>query len=290
LTLRRGLAVAFFALSLCLAPVAAQDAKTPPGEKKGGEGRKVGHKIKEIAGSAEFLRDVPKHFATLKAVDRGRREVTLLMDGEVLPKVWPLVPDAEIKVLGWWGRLDDFAVGDRVWAWFKNDRKKQPVAITMLADEISQQDINGRPFTVKDAKTPDVLIQRVGRDGVRQLTLKDKPAEPGPYFIQTKGGKPRVVLSAKEFEAARDKQKQLLRERFAKVGLPGTISFVHVFSGEMDLMLDHETMRWARSLSVGDAVTLQADPPIKALVKHTQPWRERTQVRLVVKSIDLADL
>src|SRR5207249_2857058 len=84
--------------------------------------------------------------------------------------------------------------------------------------------------------------------------------------------------------------KAKLRERWLKEGLPGTIGFVHVFSGEMDLLLDHETMRWARSLQTGDAVTLQADPPIKGLVKHVQPWRERTQVRLVVKSFDLAEL
>src|SRR5262249_25011729 len=81
-----------------------------------------------------------------------------------------------------------------------------------------------------------------------------------------------------------------LRQRWAKEGLPGTVSFVHVFSGEMDLTLDHEAMRWARSLKTGDAVTLRAEPPIKALVKEVRPWRERTQVRLVVHSFDLADL
>jgi hypothetical protein len=58
----------------------------------------------------------------------------------------------------------------------------------------------------------------------------------------------------------------------------------------MDLILDHETMRWARSLQKGDKVTLRADPPIKALVKEVQPWRERTRLRLVVHSFDLADL
>jgi hypothetical protein len=49
-------------------------------------------------------------------------------------------------------------------------------------------------------------------------------------------------------------------------------------------------MRWARSLQLGDQVTLQADPPIKALVKNVQHWRERTMLRLVVKSFDLAEL
>src|SRR5262245_12900759 len=85
------LAAAFVALWQFPAPAGAQDAKTPPGDKKGDDAKKIADKIKEIAGSAEFLKDVPKHFATLKAVDRTRRQVTLLIEGEVLPKVWPLV-------------------------------------------------------------------------------------------------------------------------------------------------------------------------------------------------------
>ena len=58
----------------------------------------------------------------------------------------------------------------------------------------------------------------------------------------------------------------------------------------MEYMLDHEAMRWGRSLTVGDAVTIQATPPIKAVVKHVRPWRERTQLRLVMKGNDQADL
>jgi hypothetical protein len=98
------------------------------------------------------------------------------------------------------------------------------------------------------------------------------------------------MLTKDELEKARNQQKARLRERWIKEGLPGTVSFVHIFSGEMDLMLDHEAMRWARALKTGDKVTLSADPPIKALVKNVQPWRERTQLRLVVHSFDLADL
>src|SRR5262245_30075952 len=64
--------------------------------------------VKEIAGTAQFLRSVPKHFATLKAMDVAHHRVTLLLDGETLPKVWTLVPHAEVKVAGWWGRLDQF--------------------------------------------------------------------------------------------------------------------------------------------------------------------------------------
>src|SRR5207237_514889 len=76
-------------------------------------------KVREIAGTAETLRAVPKHFATLQAVDSKQNTVTLLIEGEKLAKVWPLTPDAEVKVLGWWGRLDELQKGDRVWAWFK---------------------------------------------------------------------------------------------------------------------------------------------------------------------------
>src|SRR5262249_47826616 len=116
--------------------------------------KNLNDKVKEIAGSAEFLRDVPKHFATLKAVDPVKRQVTLLIEGEVLPKVWSLVPDAEVKVLGWWGRLDQLTFGDRVWAWFKTDRRKQAVAISMLADEISEQDIHGDGVTLERTLGP----------------------------------------------------------------------------------------------------------------------------------------
>jgi hypothetical protein len=280
-------------LILALVP-AGRAAAGPPDPKK------LNDKVKEIAGSAEFLRSVPKHFATLKAVDTARRQVTLLIEGEVLPKVWPLVPDAEVKVLGWWGRLDQFKVGDRVWAWFKTDRKKQAVAISMLADEPSEQDIHGPGVTVEavtrltklEKGPPGNLTLKPVKGKSRVLTL---PAplhlQPGArVYVQSAGGAARVVLLPEQFEKRRQEQKALLRARWAREGLPGTVAFAHVFSGEMDLLVDHEGMRWARSLKLGDKVTLQADPPIKALVKQVQPWRERTQLRLVVHSFDLADL
>src|SRR6516164_5649419 len=103
---------------LAVSPVQAADKDAKP----------ANDKIKEVAGTAEFLRGVPKRFATLKAVDAKHRRVTLLIEGESLAKVWTVIPDAEIKIVGWWGRLDQFTPGDRVWVWFKTDRKRQPVA------------------------------------------------------------------------------------------------------------------------------------------------------------------
>src|SRR5262249_47353112 len=127
-------------------------------------------KVKEIAGTAEFLRSVPKRFATLKAVDPARRRVTLLIDGESLPKVWTLTPDAEVKVAGWWGRLDQLTPGARVWVWFKTNRAKEAVALSMLADELSEQDIHGPGVTV-EARTADgvTLKPTVGKS--RSVTL-----------------------------------------------------------------------------------------------------------------------
>jgi hypothetical protein len=57
----------------------------------------------------------------------------------------------------------------------------------------------------------------------------------------------------------------------------------------MEVMLDHEAMRWGRSLQVGDKVTLAADPPVQAVVRQIRPWRERTEVRLVVNGADQTD-
>ena len=207
--------------------------------------------VKEVAGTAEFLRLLPKPFATVKGTDAKARTVTLLLDGEAEAKTWALEPDAEVKVGGWWGRLDQFQPGDRVWAWLKLDRKKNPVSVVMLADAVTEFDMHG------------------------SLRLKE-------------GEKPKFTPA--EIETKRAAQKAWLRKRWADEGLPGTLTFLHVFSGELELALDHEAMRWGRSLNAGDTVHLQADPPIKAVVKAVTPWRERTVLRLVVGELESSEL
>src|SRR5579864_9699301 len=97
------------AFSFLVPPLFAQEPKD----------KELQAKTKEIAGVAEFLRSVPKHFATLQAVDPAKRRVRLLIEGDKLAKSWELMPDAEIKVAGWWGRLEQFTPGDRVWVWLQ---------------------------------------------------------------------------------------------------------------------------------------------------------------------------
>jgi hypothetical protein len=220
-------------------------------DQKTGDAKKA---IKEIAGTAEFLRLLPKPFATLQAVDPKNRSVMLLIDGEREAKSWSLEPDAEIKVDGWWGRLDQFRSGDRVWAWLKLDRKKHPVSVAMLADAASEADFHAS-------------------------LRKNATASPSP-----------VKSVAGDMDTKRAKQKAWLENRWAKDGLPGTLTFLHVFSGELELTLDHEAMRWGRSLNLGDLVQLTADPPIKGVVKAVTPWRERTVVRVVVGELESSEL
>jgi hypothetical protein len=203
--------------------------------------------VKAIAGTAEFLRLLPKPFATLKAIDPAARTVTLQLDGEMGTKVWLVEPDAEVKVTGWWGRLEQFKPGDRVWVWLKLDRKKKPVSVVMLADETSELDMHGR-------------LRKV------------------------------AATQANDFETKHNEQQAWLRARWIRDGLPGTLTFHHVFSGELDFTLDHEAMRWARSLQAGDVVHLQASPPIKGVVKTVTQWRERTVVRLVVGELESSEL
>ncbi len=248
-------------------------------------------KAAEVAGKAEFLRGVPKHFAVLKAVDPARQCVTLLIEGEKLPKVWPLAPDAEVKVAGWWGRLDQFTAGDRVWVWFQADRRKQAVAVAMLADELSEEDMHGRGVALVARDASGVTIRPA--KGENRTLKTDRPIDlplDKPVYVQSSGDMARLVLDAEAFEARRREQKTALRKRWADEGLPGTATFLHRFSGEIEVMLDHEAMRWGRSLRVGDEVRLDADPPIAAVVREVRPWRERTEVRLVVNGFDQADL
>jgi hypothetical protein len=208
-------------------------------------------KVKEIAGTSEFLRVLPKPFATLQAVDPRRRTVTLLVDGEKAARAWPVEPDAEVKVGGWWGRLEQFRPGQRVWAWLKLDRKKHPVSVVMLADELSEFDMHG--------------------------SLRGEQASKPPF-------------TAEEVEAKRSAQRAWLRKRWVGEGLPGTLTIQHIFSGELEIALDHEAMRWARSLAAGDVVHLTADPPIQGVVKAVSSWRERTVVRLVVGELEASEL
>src|SRR5438094_9844083 len=85
---------------LLVPPIHAADPAKPANEK-----------IREVAGTAEVLRAVPKDFAILTSIDRANRRVTLTMEGENAPKSWPLLADAEIKLAGWWGRIDQLQIG-----------------------------------------------------------------------------------------------------------------------------------------------------------------------------------
>ncbi|HZV05489.1 MAG TPA: DUF3179 domain-containing (seleno)protein [Gemmataceae bacterium] len=257
---------------------------------------------KVISGASEYLRSIPKRFATLRGVDAARQQASLLIEGESLAKVWPVTPDAEIKVSGWWGRLDQLRAGDRVWVWFAVDRGKQPVAVCMLADEPSEQDIHGQGVAVASVETKDVAF-KTAKGEVRRLGMAraefhrgNEKSSPNSLragenlYVQSKGGEARLILDAAAFEARRAAQQAALCQRWIEEGLPGVVTFSHVFSGEVEVMLDHEAMRWARFLQPGAKVNLQVDPPIAAVVREVQPWRERTRLRLVLGGHDATDL
>jgi hypothetical protein len=291
--------VGLFALGCIIYPAPplgrADDAK-PAADKK-----TVNDKVKEIAGTSEFLRSVPKHFATLKSVDPAQLRVTLLIEGEKLPKLWPLVPDAEIKRAGWWARLDQLPINDRVWVWFETDRHQQPRAVSMICDELSEQEIHGgvvlesrsgNELTLKPSVGKNRTIHADKSEVFRDLAKsKLEDLRKGEkLYLQTTGESARLILDAEAFANRKADQKAALRKIWTDKGLPGTVVFLHRFSGEMDFMLDHEAMRWGRSLKPGDSVRLQTPVAIAAVVKQVSPWRERTELRLVVAAADLGDL
>lgn len=250
---------------------------------------------KTVAGKADVMRHVPKKFATLVEVDADKNRVKLLLEGEHEAKMWNLLPDAELKVHAWWGRLEQFHAGDRVWAWFAVNRQKEPKDVLMLADELSEQDIHNLPHTLTafDAERGTVTVESK-LSGTRHLAVKDLDASEligAPVYVQTKGESARYVASQKEFLDMRTRQQKWLRNKWRKEGLPGTVTFLHPLSGEMEVMLDHEAIRWGRFLQNGDKVTLLIASPISATVKYVRPWRERTLLRLVTASgTDQSDL
>jgi hypothetical protein len=262
-------------------------------------------KGRDAAGPLGNLDVTSRRVGTLMATDPQRQRLALVLDGDTEPKEWPLGPGAEVWHAGWWGRLDQFSVGDRVWVWFETDRAKQPLAVSLLADELSEQDLYA-PVKVKGVNAPGpgagtVTVETVrgGKPAARTVKLAkaevfrgDAKAPPNSLkvgeqvYVQTTGEGARLILDAAAFEKRRSAQKAALRRRWADEGLPGTLVFSHPQRHEVELMLNHESMRWGRSLRPGDKVTLLAPTPIPAVVRQLRPWRERTQVLLQVKGSD----
>src|SRR5207245_2726410 len=97
LRLAVGFAIASLPLLIAHFPLANADDK---------DKKSLNEKVKEIAGTAEFLRSVPKAFGKVTFIDPPHNKIALLVEGETLAKVWRVAPDAEIKRAGWWGRLN----------------------------------------------------------------------------------------------------------------------------------------------------------------------------------------
>ena len=264
----------------------------------------IGKKV-DIAGPLGNLDGTSRHFAILKAAEPRRQVVSLLIDGESEPSEWPVIPSAELWCSGWWGRLDQFAVGDRVWVWFKTDRDKHPIAVSLLADELSEQDLYA-PVRVKavnnlssDHATAILETAKGGKSALRTVKLAKAEFFRGDartafdglkvgetVHVQTMGENARLILDVTAFATRRAEQKTLLRQRWVDEGLPGTVAFEHPERHEVELLLDHEGMRWGRSLKTGEKVTLVAGNPILAEVRQLRTWRERTQVLLSVAGSD----
>ncbi|MAS96289.1 MAG: hypothetical protein CMO55_24055 [Verrucomicrobiales bacterium] len=243
-------------------------------------------KPKEVAGKADVLRHVKKQFGSFEGIGENG-EVRLMLEGNHEVTSWPLLPDAEIRVDGWWGRVDQFAQKDRVWVWFAVNRKKDPTAILLLADEISEQDIHGKPYTVESVEGGVATFYIPGEKKVapRKLEVRGRDLNRDDVgYLQSANGAVRRFLTVVEFEKAKQEQRDFLRQRWRSEGLPGTVSFLHPLSGEMELYLDHEAMRWARYLQKGDEVVFGNKIDGSAQVKFVEPWRERTRLRIVSNS------
>src|SRR5262249_1657810 len=157
--------------------------------------------------------------------------------------------------------------------------------VAMLADEMSEQDIHGGGITLLRRDDKGITVQTV-KKAERTLQTKEADALPvgKPIFLQSSGGKARLALDPAGFEARRRTQKDTPHKPWIRGGFPGTVTFRHRFGGEMKLRPDPGAMRWGRSLKPGDRGTRAAQPPMRAIVKDVRPWRERTQLRLVVNS------
>ena len=132
----------------------------------------------------------------------------------------------------------------------------------------------------------EVTVKSVvsGRRTLKFARPSAKALQSPEVVVQTVDDRIRLVADKGGLKMLRDAQRQWLGEQWRNQGLPGTVTFLHPFSGEMELTLDHESQKWGRHLKPRSEVTINIDNPIKAVVKSVQPWREKTVVRLVTNS------
>ena len=277
-------------MRVSLLPVITCVALLIPGLPLFGEKEEKAKKV--IAGKADVLRHVVKKFARYIRHDEDGATVHLHFEGEKEASSWPVLPDAEIKIHGWWGRLEQLHEDGRVWVWLMVDRKKNPHSVLMIADEMSEQDIHDEPLVIKSVDGDKAVLHLPGEDPkkVPERTLHFADTYQGPrkasssLFAQSSGNTLRAGHDPEEFETLRSRQQNWLRDRWREEGLPGSISGLHPLGGEMEVTLDHEAIRWGRYLKKGDEVRLGIKDPVKAVVKSVSPWRERTRVHLVPAS------
>lgn len=265
----------------------------------------------------ELLKRWPKAFAIAVEVDAGAGKVELWVEGKDQPSTWPVSADAEIKIDASWGRLAQVHSGDRVWAWFELDRRDQPLHVVVLADELSEQDIHGSPHTLEavDVASRRVIVRRAGSEP-RDLELHESiaVAERGGAFhfstLPSSGGEQpdlacglgqevyvqtgregvRLILTARELDARRDRQRSVLDGIWEQEGVPATVTVLHPLTAEMELMVDHEGLQWIRQVAPGTMVELHAENPIPAIVESVAPWRERTRLMLTTMGQDQSEL
>jgi hypothetical protein len=248
-----------------------------------------------------------RHFAVLLDFDAQSQQVTLQVEGESESATWAVQAGAEIWFSGWWGRLDQFTRGDRVWVWFATGAEKRPAAVALLADELSHQELYA-PVTVKavdlepsDRPSMTLVAMQAGKPtertvGLSQAFLQRGDSEAGietlrageELYIQNSGENARLLLDSAAFERRRAAQQSALGKRWSEEGLPGTVILQHADRREVEIMLDHESMSLARSLQAGDRAFLSMEQPTPGIIRKIRPWHERTQILLEVEEIDAA--
>ena len=259
---------------------------------------------------ATLLRSAKKLYAAFIEADPAKGVIRLRSEEDGQEKTWAIDADAEVRVRGWWGALEDLDKGDRLWFWVRLDRDGKPRAVFMLADEISEQDIHQVPYVLSsvDAGKREVELRRkldgkneevrplklgaaltVSDDGDLLLgSIRAKPK--GTVFVQTSGKELLRIVTPEGLPDLKKDQKERLEARWRKAGLPGTVTGLHAVTGELEVLLDHEGMRWGRFLKSGDPVKIHLDRSVDGVTLETRAWNERTRVTLAAAGKEFADV
>ena len=238
-------------------------------------------------------------------MDTEARRIRFLPEGKKESFALALSEDAQIHVRAFFGSLDDFVPGQRVWAWVDRNRDNEWTGVRVLADELSAHRFHGGGGEVQEIGDGSLQVKPGRRDPfelrVGNETRIQRGEQVGGAELMTPGTTvfyqqnwvdddyvASLILDKEALDSVREESRRRAESRWLEQGFPAHVTWTHRSKGEARILLGAPAMRWTRALWRGDEIGLSTagEDTIKATVVAVSPVHEKTELHLVVEGFD----